>query len=113
MEKDTETSTCIAHEPCPECGSKDNLGRYSDGHGYCFGCGYFEKAGEEVESVFPTTEESVVQSDFITGEARALPKRFINEDTAHKFDYCVTRHKREALSSSELLQRPPVGRTKT
>jgi len=92
MEKDTETSTCIAHEPCPECGSQDNLGRYSDGHGYCFGCGYFEKAGEEVESVFPTTTESVVQGDFIQGEARALPKRFINEDTAHKFDYCVTRH---------------------
>jgi twinkle protein len=27
----------IGHEPCPKCLSKDNLARYSDGHGYCFG----------------------------------------------------------------------------
>lgn len=31
------------HEPCPACGSKDNLARYESGSGYCFGCGYFEK----------------------------------------------------------------------
>lgn len=36
-------SLCIAHEPCPECGSRDNLARYDDGHGWCFGCGYFER----------------------------------------------------------------------
>jgi twinkle protein len=35
-------STCVGHEPCPECGSRDNLGRYDDGHGFCFGCGYYE-----------------------------------------------------------------------
>lgn len=32
------------HEPCPNCGSRDNLGRYSDGGAYCFGCHYREKA---------------------------------------------------------------------
>lgn len=32
----------LKHEPCPECGSRDNLARYSDGHAYCFGCGYVE-----------------------------------------------------------------------
>ena len=32
----------IRHEPCPKCGSKDNLARYTDGHGYCFGCEYYE-----------------------------------------------------------------------
>lgn len=32
----------LKHEPCPECGSKDNLGRYDDGSAYCFGCGYIE-----------------------------------------------------------------------
>lgn len=39
------TSTFVAHLPCPQCGSKDNLGTYTDGHQYCFGCGYY-KAGE-------------------------------------------------------------------
>jgi len=26
------------HEPCPKCGSRDNLAVYSDGGAYCFGC---------------------------------------------------------------------------
>lgn len=30
------------HEPCPRCGSRDNLGVYSDGHRWCFGCGYYQ-----------------------------------------------------------------------
>ena len=35
------TSEFLRHEPCPRCGSNDNLGVYSDHHVYCFGCGYF------------------------------------------------------------------------
>lgn len=30
------------HLPCPRCGSKDNLGLWSDGHVHCFGCGYYK-----------------------------------------------------------------------
>lgn len=37
-------SRFVHHEPCPACGSKDNLARYESGSGYCFGCGYFERA---------------------------------------------------------------------
>lgn len=33
----------VRHEPCPSCGSRDNLGRYDDGSAYCFGCGHTEK----------------------------------------------------------------------
>lgn len=39
-------SHCINHEPCPKCRSigndrnGDNLAVYSDGHKYCFRCGY-------------------------------------------------------------------------
>jgi len=35
------TSKFVKHEPCPHCGSKDNLGVWDDGHKWCFGCGYF------------------------------------------------------------------------
>ena len=35
-------SNYIRHEPCPKCGSRDNLARYDDGHAYCFGCHYTE-----------------------------------------------------------------------
>ena len=33
----------LKHVPCPHCNSKDNLALYSDGGGYCFGCGYVVK----------------------------------------------------------------------
>lgn len=33
----------VKHEPCPSCGSRDNLGRYSDGSAFCFGCHYYER----------------------------------------------------------------------
>jgi twinkle protein len=36
-------SEFVRKEPCPQCGSKDNLGRYSDGHAHCYGCGYRER----------------------------------------------------------------------
>ena len=36
-------SKYVRKEPCPECGSKDNLAIYDDGHGYCFGCGYTQQ----------------------------------------------------------------------
>ena len=34
----------VSHESCPSCGSRDNLGRYSDGSAFCFGCHYVERA---------------------------------------------------------------------
>lgn len=32
-------SDFVEHTPCPKCGSRDNLGVYTD-HEYCFGCGH-------------------------------------------------------------------------
>ena len=32
-------SKYVRKTSCPECGSKDNMAIYDDGHGYCFGCG--------------------------------------------------------------------------
>lgn len=34
----------VHHEPCPKCGSRDNLARYMDGSAWCFGCHYRERA---------------------------------------------------------------------
>lgn len=34
-------STFLHHEGCPNCGSSDNVGVYSDGHKFCFGCRHF------------------------------------------------------------------------
>lgn len=90
----------IGHEPCPSCGSKDNLARYSDGHGYCFGCEHYEKGNEDMEAVqsdsenFDTssvfTKDSEEQKNiFSQGEIKALSKRGITKETCIKFDYRV------------------------
>lgn len=36
----------VKHSPCPRCGSRDNLARYYDGSGYCFGCGFVIKSSQ-------------------------------------------------------------------
>lgn len=35
---------CIRHDPCPECGSRDNVGVYEDGSTFCFGCHHWTRA---------------------------------------------------------------------
>jgi twinkle protein len=82
-----ESSNFIAHEPCPSCGSKDNLGRFDDGHGFCFGCNYYE----------PTTgagsdhaRRHIVSADLILdGKVLPLEKRNISADTCEKFGYTL------------------------
>ena len=52
MDHTHEESEFIQHEPCPKCGSRDNLARYDDGHAFCFGCNYREKADGGAEGTF-------------------------------------------------------------
>lgn len=44
------SSKCIRHDPCPDCGSEDNLAVYDDGHKHCFtpGCGRYEFGEEDI-----------------------------------------------------------------
>lgn len=76
------------HEPCPSCGSSDNLARYSDGHGYCFGCKHYEPSPSDGAGAFSRKERSVL--DLIThGDYRDLPTRALTEDTLRKFGYRI------------------------
>lgn len=55
----------VSHEPCPECGSRDNLGRYDDGSAYCFGCGHYERPTRR-GTVRQESEEDTELEDFNT-----------------------------------------------
>jgi twinkle protein len=87
-------SSFTGKEPCPKCGSADNLARYSDGHAHCFtpGCDHWEPAtdGEEVPRREPKKQTA---ADLIQGEVQALPKRGIHEQTCDKFGYRVGKDK--------------------
>lgn len=50
----------VRHEPCPKCGSRDNLSRYSDESAWCWGCGYLEKSPLEVRLKQLTQPEMTV-----------------------------------------------------
>lgn len=86
----TDDSTCVGHEPCPECGSKDNLARYSDGHGYCFGCGFYEKGtADGVYAIRESRTKEKRVKELISGEVKALAKRGISEETCRHWGYKV------------------------
>lgn len=78
----------LQHEPCPECGSRDNLARYADGSAYCFGCKYHEKAEGEVD-VKPATTEGRKATKLLDGEFRPLKKRGITAETCEFFGYKI------------------------
>lgn len=47
-------SIFLKHEPCPKCGpvldrSGDNLGVFSDGHKWCFACGYYQHSSGVID----------------------------------------------------------------
>lgn len=80
-----EESTLIRKEPCPTCGSKDNLARYSDGHAYCFspGCDHYEPGdGDE-----PRTPRAAPAKDLLQGDYVALKSRGITEETCRTLGY--------------------------
>lgn len=78
-------SEFVQHEPCPECDSSDNLGRYSDGHGHCFGCGYYEPGDGTVTKREVSVAKDLIPLDEL--EFKPLGKRKISEETCRKFGY--------------------------
>lgn len=89
------TSEFLTYEPCPQCGSRDNLGRYSDGHGYCFGCGHYERGGTptstfgEPESEPEEGESGTGRSELYRGTVTSIPNRSLDLETCKRYGYEV------------------------
>ncbi len=88
-------STVTGKERCPACTAKggdwdgDNLVRYSDGHGYCFACEYYEHAPGEGDHTRPVTTGKKPTSLIDEGDYVALSKRGLTAETCRKFGYSV------------------------
>lgn len=84
-------SKFLYHEPCPSCGSKDNLARYADGGAHCFGCKYHEKgSGDAGASAYQSHRQAGHQHrDLLRGTVGAITNRRLDEDTCRLFDYQV------------------------
>ena len=97
----TDDSSCIGHEPCPKCGSADNLARYSDGHAHCFtpGCTHREDTGTPAKKA-----SSPPPSSLIIGDYSALKSRGITEDTCRHFRYTCATAKHPKTGNIEACQ---------
>ena len=81
-------STFVQHEPCPSCGSSDNLARYSDGHAVCFsgGCNHYEHGNGQIGQV---TQRKPMRSLEMTGVIAAIPDRRISQSTCQRYGVTV------------------------
>jgi len=80
----------LHHEPCPKCGSKDNLARYEDGGATCQGhhCDYWERKGTDIdESKKPRRTKNMSLPEI--GEFVAIPQRGITEETCRRMKYSI------------------------
>lgn len=80
----------VRHEPCPKCGSKDNLARYEDESAYCFGCAHHEKGDGSVLSDHAGSETADdTKRPGVEFQYEDLPKRGISAETCRRFRYGV------------------------
>lgn len=81
----------VKHTSCPECGSKNNLAVYDDGHTYCFspGCGaYSPPTSDGATPITSPLKPGKVQSIIkpaTDADAKALADRRISKATAAKY----------------------------
>ena len=88
MPVEHEGSTFVRHEPCEQCGSRDNAALYSDGHLHCFGCGHYTPPPAEGDAV-ETTTPTPTNHQLLDGTPRAIPARGLSEEDCRKFGYMV------------------------
>ena len=77
----------MKHEPCPACGSSNNLARYSDGHAFCFGCDYYERGEGDAPDL--ASDKPPTRAYEMTGVIAAIPDRKITQKTAQKYGVTV------------------------
>lgn len=89
--REESDSRFTGHEPCPSCGSGDNLARYDDGHGYCFGCNYFEESPGSPSAPPRNMTDKAARPLVTGGKPFALKSRGLTEETCRKWNYEVAK----------------------
>lgn len=93
----------MGREACPECGSLDNVARYSDGHAKCFGqgCTFFEPAPDLANDYVHTEPAPRRHSDLIDGDFTDLKVRKLTIETCRRYGYRVGSHKGHPVQIAE------------
>lgn len=86
-------SEFVQHVACPSCPSSDGFALYSDGHGYCFVCGYHSNSGFTPSKPKETKLTNLIEA----GEPRALKKRQLSLETCKKWNYAVSTYNNQTV----------------
>ena len=97
------SSVFLNHEPCPSCGSRDNLARFDDGHGYCFGCQHYEHSTSSPQHTQRTTSMNRSGQGLIKVEFADIPKRSLDEDTCRRWGYGVGKFKGKTVHVAQYM----------
>lgn len=82
-------------EPCPKCGSSDNLRRYDDGHAHCFsiGCDYHEGTSGSVVDRKETKRLNLIEGL----QFNAIPSRKLTQESCEKWGYGIGEFKGQTV----------------
>lgn len=106
MQYDGHSSEFVEHTHCDQCGSSDGVGRFSDGHSYCFVCKAYTNSSESSPTVSETKSEPIQdksetkQKDLLQGKVQALPARGITEEACRKYGYVCANHNGEGVQAA-------------
>jgi len=83
------------HEPCPKCGSTDNLARHTDGFAFCHSpdCNYIESEYHKREH----QQQQPKKSKLIEGKVREIKARGLTEATCQKWDYQIGQYQGQVV----------------
>src|SRR3546814_2338481 len=100
-------SKCIRYDPCPECGSKDNLAVYDDGHSHCYGCGYTVQQHNIKEKTLesaPSEKIKPVKHGLPEKAQTALEDRGLDKTTVNKYKVTVGRSEEHTSELQSLMR---------
>ena len=80
-------SEFLRHEPCNRCSSSDACGVYSDGHRFCFSCGYWQPPPDDFMPEDTAPPKAFVNYD---GFYAPIKSRGLHEDTLRKYNVKIS-----------------------
>lgn len=85
-------SHCVRHEACPKCReigndrSGNNLGVYSDGHSYCYRCGYHSNRTRVTNTTTSSLSHTIVLPADVTTELPYEARQWLNKYELTRLD---------------------------
>lgn len=112
-DQEQDDSVFLYHTECPDCGSSDANGVYSDGHMYCFACDpsvAWKKGDMELTEGYRPSGGGKQVSNLLTwgensGRYVPLPARGLSADICKKYSYWVGQFKGQMVQVADYYDR--------